>query len=227
MSLNELANNTFKRRQSTPELVADVLRQAILRGLLPAGEPLRQEEIATQCGVSRIPIRAALRQLEAEGLVVFAKNRGVVVTKLSPEVAQELCEIRVALEVSAIRITFSQLTPDDFEQAIAALQALDSITNIVDWPELSWAFYIRLYQPANRPMLFKMIKMLHVNLDRYMQYYLSIVEDLAIRQQAHYDLLSACQQQDLERSVQLLTQQIETTGQQLIQYLQQSRSKRK
>jgi DNA-binding GntR family transcriptional regulator len=62
--------------QGTPEIVAAIPREAILRGIFQGGQPLHQEEIATQLGVSRLPVREALRQLEQEGLVVYRLNRG-------------------------------------------------------------------------------------------------------------------------------------------------------
>ena len=79
MDLQQLATEVSPSQQGTPEIVATILREAILRGIFQGGQPLHQEEIAAQLGVSRLPVREALRQLEQEGLVLYRLNRGAVV----------------------------------------------------------------------------------------------------------------------------------------------------
>ena len=113
MNLYDLAANVLRQQRSTPDLIADALREAIVRGIFQEGQSLRQDEIATQFGVSRIPVREALRQLEAEGLVTLHLNRGAMVSALSPAEAQEIFEIRSALEVKAIQLAIPKLTPSD------------------------------------------------------------------------------------------------------------------
>ena len=84
-----------RRRQPTHEMVASVLREAIITGHLRGNEPLPQDEIAAQLRVSHIPVREALRQLESEGLVTYQPNRGATVSALTSE------EIRAALAFAA------------------------------------------------------------------------------------------------------------------------------
>src|SRR5437868_10445798 len=98
MSIGELDTEAVRRRRTTPGMVADVLRDAIRSGDLKGGQPLRQDELAAQFGLSRIPVREALRRLEGEGLVTVNPHRGAVVSILSNEELHEICEIRVALE---------------------------------------------------------------------------------------------------------------------------------
>ena len=74
-----------------------MLRDAIVRGVLKGGQPLRQDELAARFELSRIPVRGALCQLEGEGLVTTHPHRGAFVSALSSEELQELCEIRIAL----------------------------------------------------------------------------------------------------------------------------------
>src|SRR6516162_10695361 len=85
-------------RQSLTSAVADKLREEIIRGAIPEGAQLRQDAIATQYRVSRIPVREALRQLDAEGLITIVPNRGAVVPALSPNDVEELFSIRALLE---------------------------------------------------------------------------------------------------------------------------------
>jgi DNA-binding GntR family transcriptional regulator len=80
-------------RQSLTSAVADRLRDQIIRGEIAEGAQLRQDAIATQFQVSRIPVREALRQLDAEGQISIVPNRGAVVPALSPDDIEELFEI--------------------------------------------------------------------------------------------------------------------------------------
>src|SRR5690242_14507051 len=89
---------SVRRYRTTPDLIADALREEIQRGTPGPGEALRQEEVAARFSVSRIPVREALRQLEAEGLVVVYPNRGAYVAQLSAQELREITDLRVLLE---------------------------------------------------------------------------------------------------------------------------------
>ena len=86
------------QRQTIASMTVEALRERILRGDYPEGEPLRQDALADDLGVSRIPVREALRQLEAEGLVTFSPHRGAVVSTLSLDEIDELFELRAEIE---------------------------------------------------------------------------------------------------------------------------------
>src|SRR4051812_530007 len=91
------------QRQTVAGMTVEALRERILRGDYPEGEPLRQDALADELGVSRIPVREALRQLEAEGLVTFNPHRGAVVSSLSLEEIDELFELRAKIESDLLR----------------------------------------------------------------------------------------------------------------------------
>src|ERR1043166_1378508 len=91
------------QRQTVAGMTVEALRERILRGDYPEGEPLRQDALADELGVSRIPVREALRQLEAEGLVTFSPHRGAVVSVLSLEEIAELFELRAEIECDLVR----------------------------------------------------------------------------------------------------------------------------
>jgi DNA-binding GntR family transcriptional regulator len=226
MNLNDLAANVLQQQRSTPDLIADALREAILRGIFQEGQSLRQDEIAAQFGVSRIPVREALRQLEAEGLVTLHLNRGAVVSVLSPAEAQEIFEIRIALETTAIQLAIPKLTESDLEKAAMILKATDQTTDAAQWAKLNWEFHAMLYTPSERPRLLGMIKTLHVNIDRYVRLQMEKMDYLEKSQKEHYQLLEACRQQDTKATVKLLKQHINTAGEQLVAYLQQNVSKK-
>jgi DNA-binding GntR family transcriptional regulator len=219
MNLGDLATNVLQQQRSTPDLIAEALREAILRGIFQDGQSLRQDEIAAQFGVSRIPVREALRQLEAEGLVTLQLNRGATVAALSPDEAQEICEIRVALETTALQLAIPKLQVSDLEKAAVILEATDQTIDAARWAKLNWEFHATLYTPANRPRLLAMIKNLHVNIDRYVRLQIEKMNYQEKSQKEHYQLLDACRQNDVKAAVKVLKRHIETAGEQLVSYL--------
>ena len=102
MSFDNLPTEAIRRRRTSSTMVADVLREAIMCGTLKGGQALRQDELANRFGLSRIPVREALRQLEGEGLVTVQPHCGTIVSQISGAELQELCEIRVALETTGL-----------------------------------------------------------------------------------------------------------------------------
>jgi DNA-binding GntR family transcriptional regulator len=91
------------RSETRFEALIDALREAILTGRFQPGERLLQDELAAAFGVSRIPLREALRRLEGEGLVVISPNRGAIVRPLVPKDVVDLYDVRLALESLALR----------------------------------------------------------------------------------------------------------------------------
>src|SRR5213596_2959 len=106
-------------------MTIEALRERILRGDFPEGEPLRQDALADELGVSRIPVREALRQLEAEGLVTFSPHRGAVVSTLSIQEIIELFELRAEIESDLMRRAIPLMTLDDDARAKDILDAYE------------------------------------------------------------------------------------------------------
>src|SRR5690606_14370837 len=100
MSQSPLHELQLIEASNSVEAVTQTLRQAILRGILPSGLILRQESLANQLGVSRLPVREAMRQLNNEGLIQLTAHRGAVVTALSADDIREIYDIRVGLETT-------------------------------------------------------------------------------------------------------------------------------
>src|SRR5678815_5398232 len=98
MSTVNPPDRRLRRATSTPDLIAESLREEILRGVLAPGQALRQEELAERFGVSRLPVRDALLRLEAQGLVHVYPNRGAFVISLSADEVSEIYEMRILLE---------------------------------------------------------------------------------------------------------------------------------
>lgn len=163
--ITALRNN----RPSSPEVIADVLRSLILRGHFAGGEPLRQDTIAKWFGVSHIPVREALRQLTAEGLVELRDKRGAMVATLQPDEAEEILEIRCLLEIKAANLAMPRWTDATFNTLEENLAEAESCTSIDRWSDLNRSFHSGLYQPCGRPRLLAMIGNLNTNVERYIR----------------------------------------------------------
>ena len=162
----ESSMNRMNDKQTVTQVVTEQVRLKILSGGLPAGSVLRQDAIAADYTVSRIPVREALRQLEAEGLVTFYAHRGAVVSSLTPEDLSELFEMRALIEPELLRQAGPKLTPRDLKQAERFLIASWKITS----PERvmpGWDFYATLYAPASKPKTIELVRSLHNQTNRY------------------------------------------------------------
>ncbi len=124
--------------RAKPDSLLSRLRDEILQGGVGPGLPLRQDEIAARHGVSKIPVREALLQLVAEGLVTAQPNRGFTVSQLSPQEAEEILEVRAVLECQAMRVAMPNITDADLAQAGRILDQAeaDRCTRPLERPEL-------------------------------------------------------------------------------------------
>src|SRR5690242_5553775 len=113
------------QRQTVGSMTVEALRERILRGDYPEGEPLRQDALADELGVSRIPVREALRQLEAEGLVTFNPHRGAVVSSLSLDEIVELFELRADIECDLLARAIPRMERDQLNRAIEVLDEFE------------------------------------------------------------------------------------------------------
>lgn len=219
MELREIAAKASRQFRTTQNMVASGLRDAILSGVLVGGQPLRQEEIAGSFGVSRSPVREALRQLEGEGMVSFIPHRGAVVSEISHHEVEEITEIRVALETMAMRKAIPLLEDDDIEHAREVLDRIDREEGLITyWSELNWRFHATLLAPAESPRLLALIKTQHDAFERYIRMHLAL-SDYEKPQREHYKLLDLCQEKDSDAALNLLAEHIENTSALLVTYI--------
>ncbi|MCV6547398.1 MAG: GntR family transcriptional regulator [Cohaesibacter sp.] len=212
-------------RRTTTHIVADEIRQRILNGELREGEQIRQEAIATELGVSRIPVREALRQLEAEGLITLVSHKGAEVTRLEPTEIAELFEVRVMLENWLFSLAIDHITASDLESAEGLIDAMRNDAKIEDWGNLNWQFHEALYRPANRPATVKILRRVHDNIDRYVRLQIALTEDA--KDQAHADhqgLVDAARAGNKQQGKTLLTSHIENVKDQLLDTIKEKES---
>ena len=127
------------------------LRDEILLGELVPGQYIRLEEIAARFDVSTMPVREALRDLEAEGLVTIYPHKGAVVTQLSSNDLQDIYDVRAVLEEMATRLAVPHMTKATFEQLFSYIDQMDShLGELVALVKLNNAFHITLYSASGR-----------------------------------------------------------------------------
>jgi len=215
-------------RQSLTSAVADKLRDQIIRGEIAEGTQLRQDAIATQYQVSRIPVREALRQLDAEGLIAIVPNRGAVVPALSPDDVEELFAIRALLEPEILKRSIPQLTKDDFAEADALLRKyvseLRRDDHVSGWGRLNWQFHSTLYARANQPRFMAIIRNVNNSGERYTRLQLYLTHGIKRANEEHHQILELCRRRDVDAACKLLREHIENAGHSLKQVLHERRN---
>ena len=217
----DFEGGAFWQRQNLPDVIADALRRAIINGRLEPGQQLPQNKLAEQFKVSSIPVREALRQLEAEGLTNYSPNQGFEVSTLSADEARELFEIRSVLETLALCKAIPNLTEEDFQEATAILTEMDEEKDVHRLGVLNQRFHMTLLSPAAQPRLLSILETLHGNVDRFMCFQMSAMCYKAQSDREHREILEACQRRNTSEAVELLAQHIEKAGELLVDFLKQ------
>jgi DNA-binding GntR family transcriptional regulator len=214
------------KRQTLSGMTVDALRERILHGHYPEGEPLRQDALAEELGVSRIPVREALRQLEAEGLVTFNPHRGAVVSTLSLSEIEELFELRALIELDLFRRAVPRIATEDVTRAKEILDAYETALRNGDvsaWGEMNWQFHSTLFAPADRPFTLSVAQKLHQQCDRYLRMQLALTHGELRANEEHRAILAAVRKKDTRRASDLLREHILGAGRALSQFLEKER----
>jgi DNA-binding GntR family transcriptional regulator len=160
-------------RNLSDQLV-ELVRDRILSGQVSPDLPIRQDALASELGVSKIPLREALTRLEQEGLIRSQANRGFFVRTLSTEEAEEVYALRLKLEPDATALAAQQAKDEEQATARQSLEALDRVTDAhgESVGAFNRAFHLALVRPAARPITFTIIERLHVLSERYVRKHL-------------------------------------------------------
>ena len=188
-------------RMTAQEAVANALREAIYVGDLPHGTRLTQDDLAGQLGVSRIPIREALWQLESEGLIEITPHRGAVVSALTPQGLQEIYEIRIALESLAVRLAVPQAGEEDLKKLDTLMSEMDREKVPTVWLDRNRDFHNALYAPAGRPKLSDLVDTLRRNTERYLRLYVRLMGRISVAQEEHRRIVEAYRRRDADAAV--------------------------
>lgn len=194
------------------QYVADDLRHRILSGEFKGGTQLRQDALASDYEVSRIPVREALFTLESEGLVEFHSHRGAFTTELSVKMIRELFDLRVLLEIHLLKHAIPNMTLEVLDSAEAILHeydaALDSGSQIDNWSEYNFAFHKTLYNPASLPEAMSLVTQLNTKSDRYIRMQLLYTQAIEKAELEHHALLKFARQGSIDEACDLLRSHI-------------------
>ena len=209
------------KRQSLPETLAQSLQERILNGEFKEGDPLVQEALAEEYEVSRMPVREALRQLEASGLIVMQTHKGAIVTSIPTEQVGEMFELRALLECDVLGHAISKMTEQDLEASQIVLSHLEEAYRIGDvhkWGALNWEFHRSLYVPAGRVQTLGLIQGINVQTDRYIRLQLQLTGPNAVAdaEKEHREILRLCGARETREAVSYLRRHILNAGKNLL-----------
>lgn len=216
------------KRQTLSSALADSLRERILLGELPDGTQLVQESLSQEYGVSRIPVREALRQLEAEGLITFIDHKGAKVTRLKLEDVLELLHIRAILERDLIQIAIPNLTEKDFILSREYLDQFDQAfkqNDIKRWGRLNAKFHTSFYQAAKRPHTLNLVTQLYNQTDRYTRLQILFTQTKKLAHEEHQHILNLCENKEIVAAGAFIYQHILSAGEALANHLHNAQHK--
>lgn len=144
-------------RSSTAEHIAQVLRERIVSGAIPADQALRQDHVAQEFDSSHVPVREAFQRLAAQGLVIALPRRGVRVAPLDLAAMQETVEIRTALEGLALRHAAARMQEQDIAALEDAQAQCDNADSLEAWNAANQLFHRALVAPCRMPRLLLML----------------------------------------------------------------------
>jgi DNA-binding GntR family transcriptional regulator len=211
------------RRASSADVVYDTLRDAIIRGELREGEALRQEAIAQMFNVSRIPVREAMQRLEAQGLVVSERFKGVVVASLSPDQISEIFDFRALVEPAVIAMAVPRMTGDSLSEAQARCDAFAVETDPARWGDLNRQFHNCLYRDCGKPYFLAVLEKTSDLVERYVRLVLYLSQGMRTAVEEHQAILDACKARDPEAAADLTRRHIEGAKRTLLERLREHR----
>lgn len=209
----ELAQLTVKN------LLVERLRNEIICGNFVPGQRLRLRDLADQFRVSTQPIREALSELEAEGLITSEPRRGATVTLLTPEELLDIYDIRATLEAMATRLAVPHLVSADFHKLDSLITEMDNHPGeVVKLVQFNFEFHMTLYAASGRKHLCDLNATLRHRTAHYLHAYMIDQGGMPLAQEEHRAIVAACRQQDAEKASSIMHQHVAEAGQGIIEY---------
>ena len=201
------------------EVVFNTLRQAILKGELKPGERLMEIALAEKLGVSRTPIREAMRKLELEGYVIMLPRRGTYVANISIRDINEVFEIRTTLDALASGLAAERITEEELEQLERLLVSIGEnieTRNMKKVVEDDMEFHDILYKASRNQRLVGIISNLREQMTRFRSMSMSYPGRLKKTLEEHSRLVEAIAQRDVELAQKLAVEHMENSEQTLL-----------
>ena len=209
MSYKEIAEQLGPRSGATQEWVYQVLKEGIISGELKGGMQLKQDEISSALAVSPIPVREALRRLEAHGLVNIKTNRGATVQILQRNHVMDMMEIRAMLSAMKLKNSAPLLTEEDYRQIGEVIEAQRRATEPRECERLNYRFHELIASHDDNVIANMFMEMIRNSIDRYIRHpqYDDEQRRLASADE-HERITDACRSGDYEKACELLKEHI-------------------
>jgi DNA-binding GntR family transcriptional regulator len=208
--MTQIPHTVDVSRPSLPDSISAALRQQISSGVLKPG-PVRIIHLARQFNVSAVPIREALQQLAAEGLVSFDQYKSVIVNSLSVADMREIYEMRIALEPLAVTLAVPVIQQDP--EVLGSLRSMvdemgECVSDHGRWLELNSAFHWGTYNVLDKPRLLRTVRSLWNAVEPYLRVYVIAALSLADANEEHRAMLAAITAGDKAQAADLLRQHL-------------------
>lgn len=185
------------------DVVFNTLRQAILKGELAPGERLMEIQLAERLGVSRTPIREAIRKLELEGLVLMIPRKGAEVAKISEKSLRDVLEVRRSLEELAIELACQRMTEEGIEELEEVQEEFrDAVIkgDAMEIAETDEAYHDIIYKGTNNDRLVQILNNLREQMYRYRLEYIKDEDKRQVLLFEHDNILKAIRQRKVEEA---------------------------
>ena len=186
------------------DVVFNTLRQAILRGELKPGERLMEIALSQRLGVSRTPVREAIRMLEQEGLVIMIPRKGAQVAEISEKDLKDVLEVRLGLEELAVRIACQRITEEELEeleQAVKEFEEAMKEDNLGVLAAVDVKVHEVIYGSTHNKRLVQIISNIREQMYRYRVEYLKDVESRKTLVEEHYAVYRALKARNQQQAV--------------------------
>lgn len=206
------------------DVVFNTLRQAILRGELKPGERLMEIQLANKLGVSRTPIREAIRKLELEGLVLMIPRKGAEVAEITEKNLRDVLEVRGALEELAVRLACERIDTEGIERLKQAAKGFETVLDsedITKIAEADVAFHDIIYIATDNERLIQLLNNLREQMYRYRVEYLKQKEFHSKLMSEHLDIISAIERGERDKAASITSRHIENQVEAVIDLLRQ------
>lgn len=194
------------------DVVFNTLRQAILRGELKPGERLMEVQLANKLGVSRTPIREAIRKLELEGLVLMIPRKGAEVADITEKSLRDVLEVRRALEELAVRLACDKIREDEIEELKKAEKEFKETLECGDvtaFAEADVKFHDIIYRTTDNERLIQLLYNLREQMYRYRVEYLKRADVHEMLLAEHERIIATIERRDKERATEAVCQHID------------------
>ncbi len=218
-------SEAFQRPPTAQEAVLAELRRFIATGKLRPGRQIVQDALAVQLGVSRVPLREALKILEGEGQVTYAAHRGYFVTKLSLSDLLEVYRIREILEAEAVTVALPQMTAEDInrlEEAEGDVQAAAEVADVIAMTSANRRFHFAIFEACALPRLVWLIRLLWDATEVYRSIYYNERHNREVVSAEHRALVAAVRVGDVATTLLVLSDHREHATAALRTLLEQS-----